>query len=112
MLYRKNSSAYHLPYKMRWDVSLKGGVSFLENLPARRLARGQNFRREKISGVGQITVSGQQEREIELLLVIENIIRHRQMGKDARQAAVDGTKEITLAVMVPTIYALIHERKE
>ena len=36
------------------------------------------------------------------IVVIENIIRHRQMGKEARQAAVDGTKEIALAVMAPT----------
>lgn len=36
------------------------------------------------------------------IVVIENIIRHRQMGKDARQAAVDGTKEIALAVMATT----------
>lgn len=36
------------------------------------------------------------------IVVIENIIRHRQMGKEARQAAVDGTKEIALAVMATT----------
>lgn len=36
------------------------------------------------------------------IVVIENIIRHRQMGKDAKQAAVDGTKEIALAVMATT----------
>lgn len=36
------------------------------------------------------------------IVVIENIIRHRNMGKEARQAAVDGTKEIALAVMATT----------
>jgi len=36
------------------------------------------------------------------IVVIENIIRHRQMGKDAKQAAIDGTKEIALAVMATT----------
>lgn len=36
------------------------------------------------------------------IVVIENIIRHRQMGKDARTAAIDGTKEIALAVMATT----------
>ncbi len=36
------------------------------------------------------------------IVVIENIIRHRNMGKDARQAAADGTKEIALAVMATT----------
>lgn len=36
------------------------------------------------------------------IVVIENIIRHRQMGKLASQAAADGTKEIALAVMATT----------
>ncbi len=36
------------------------------------------------------------------IVVIENIIRHRQMGKDAKQAAIDGTKDIALAVMATT----------
>lgn len=36
------------------------------------------------------------------IVVIENIIRHRNMGKDAKQAAIDGTKEIALAVMATT----------
>ncbi len=36
------------------------------------------------------------------IVVIENIIRHRQMGKDSRKASVDGTKEIALAVMATT----------
>lgn len=36
------------------------------------------------------------------IVVVENIIRHRQMGKSAIEAAVDGTKEITLAVMATT----------
>ena len=37
------------------------------------------------------------------IVVIENIIRHRQMGKSARTAALDGTKEITLAVLATTL---------
>ncbi|WP_378952258.1 efflux RND transporter permease subunit [Pelosinus sp. sgz500959] len=36
------------------------------------------------------------------IVVIENIIRHRQMGKSASQAAAEGTKEISLAVMATT----------
>lgn len=36
------------------------------------------------------------------IVIIENIIRHRQMGKDARRAAADGAKEIALAVMATT----------
>jgi multidrug efflux pump subunit AcrB len=36
------------------------------------------------------------------IVVIENIIRHRQMGKTAIDAAADGTKEIALAVMATT----------
>ncbi len=36
------------------------------------------------------------------IVVVENIIRHRQMGKSAIQAAVEGTKEISLAVMATT----------
>lgn len=37
------------------------------------------------------------------IVVVENIIRHRQMGKDARQAALDGTQEIVLPVMATTL---------
>ncbi len=36
------------------------------------------------------------------IVVIENIIRHRQKGKPAIQAASEGTKEIALAVMATT----------
>lgn len=36
------------------------------------------------------------------IVVIENIIRHRQMGKTAVEAAEEGTKEIALAVMATT----------
>lgn len=36
------------------------------------------------------------------IVVIENILRHQQMGKDAKQAVIDGTKEIALAVMATT----------
>lgn len=36
------------------------------------------------------------------IVVIENIIRHRQMGKPSLQAAAEGTKEIALAVMATT----------
>ena len=37
------------------------------------------------------------------IVVVENIIRHRQMGKDARQAALDGTREIVLLVVATTL---------
>lgn len=37
------------------------------------------------------------------IVVIENISRHKAMGKDARTAAVDGTKEIALAVVATTL---------
>ncbi|ORT99588.1 RND multidrug efflux transporter [Anaerovibrio sp. JC8] len=36
------------------------------------------------------------------IVVIENIIRHRRMGKDPLTAAAEGTKEISLAVMATT----------
>lgn len=36
------------------------------------------------------------------IVVIENIIRHRRMGKEAKKAAIDGTKEIAMAVMATT----------
>ncbi|TCP08536.1 efflux RND transporter permease subunit [Caldimonas thermodepolymerans] len=37
------------------------------------------------------------------IVVRENIVRHAQMGKDARQAALDGTQEIGLAVLATTL---------
>lgn len=37
------------------------------------------------------------------IVVIENVIRHRKMGKDAKIAAADGTKEIVLAVMATSL---------
>ena len=37
------------------------------------------------------------------IVVRENIVRHVQMGKSARQAALDGTKEIGLAVLATTL---------
>lgn len=36
------------------------------------------------------------------IVVIENIIRHREMGKDSFTAALEGAKEITLAVLATT----------
>ena len=36
------------------------------------------------------------------IVVVENIARHLRMGKDRDQAAIDGTKEITMAVMGST----------
>ncbi|MFK7927843.1 MAG: efflux RND transporter permease subunit [Myxococcota bacterium] len=36
------------------------------------------------------------------IVVVENIYRHRELGKDSRQAAVDGTKEVALAVAAST----------
>ncbi|MCR5559664.1 MAG: efflux RND transporter permease subunit [Schwartzia sp.] len=36
------------------------------------------------------------------IVVVENIIRHKQMGKSAKQAAADASKEIALAVMATT----------
>ena len=37
------------------------------------------------------------------IVVIENIARHKEMGKSSFQAAVDGTKEIALAVVATTL---------
>ncbi|GAP34942.1 efflux RND transporter permease subunit [Piscinibacter sakaiensis] len=37
------------------------------------------------------------------IVVRENIVRHAQMGKDARLAALDGTREIGLAVLATTL---------
>ncbi|AKJ28303.1 efflux RND transporter permease subunit [Caldimonas brevitalea] len=37
------------------------------------------------------------------IVVRENIVRHVQMGKDARQASLDGTQEIGLAVLATTL---------
>lgn len=39
----------------------------------------------------------------DMIVVIENIIRHRQMGKGALEAALQGTQEITLAVLATTL---------
>ena len=49
------------------------------------------------------------------IIVLENIERHREMGKSAREAAIDGTRQITLAasaatfsvaaVFVPVVFA-------
>ncbi|MDF3821252.1 efflux RND transporter permease subunit [Leptospira sp. 96542] len=40
------------------------------------------------------------------IVVRENIHRHREMGKDSKQAALDGTKEVTLAVLATTFAIL------
>lgn len=37
------------------------------------------------------------------IVVRENIFRHREMGKDAKTAAIEGTKEVTLAVIATTL---------
>ncbi|EQA36552.1 RND transporter, Hydrophobe/Amphiphile Efflux-1 (HAE1)/Heavy Metal Efflux (HME) family, permease protein [Leptospira inadai serovar Lyme str. 10] len=37
------------------------------------------------------------------IVVRENIFRHREMGKTARLASIDGTKEVTLAVIATTM---------
>jgi HAE1 family hydrophobic/amphiphilic exporter-1 len=37
------------------------------------------------------------------IVVRENIFRHREMGKTARQASIEGTKEVTLAVIATTM---------
>ena len=37
------------------------------------------------------------------IMVLENIIRHREMGKTREQAALDGAREITFAALVATI---------
>ena len=37
------------------------------------------------------------------IIVLENIERHREMGKDARQAASDGTRQITFAATAATL---------
>ena len=36
------------------------------------------------------------------IIVLENIMRHREMGKDKKQAALDGSKEILFAVIATT----------
>ena len=40
------------------------------------------------------------------IVVRENIHRHKEMGKDSKQAALDGTKEVTLAVLATTFAIL------
>ncbi len=37
------------------------------------------------------------------IVVLENVYRHMEMGKNRRQAAIDGSKEIGFAVMATTI---------
>jgi len=37
------------------------------------------------------------------IMMLENIVRHLEMGKDRRQAALDGSKEITFAAVATTI---------
>jgi HAE1 family hydrophobic/amphiphilic exporter-1 len=41
------------------------------------------------------------------IVVIENIFRHLEMGKDVRQASLDGTKEVAGAVLASTLTTLI-----
>ncbi len=40
------------------------------------------------------------------IVVRENIFRHLEMGKNPRQAALDGTKEVTLAVVATTLVVI------
>ncbi|PJZ44555.1 efflux RND transporter permease subunit [Leptospira brenneri] len=40
------------------------------------------------------------------IVVRENIHRHKEMGKDSKQAALEGTKEVTLAVLATTFAIL------
>jgi HAE1 family hydrophobic/amphiphilic exporter-1 len=37
------------------------------------------------------------------IMMLENIVRHREMGKKRKQAAIDGSKEITFAAVAATI---------
>ena len=37
------------------------------------------------------------------IMVLENIVRHREMGKDRVQAALDGTRQITFAALAATL---------
>ena len=37
------------------------------------------------------------------IVVLENIVRHREMGKDAMQAAIDGSREISFTIISMTI---------
>src|SRR5690606_20669883 len=37
------------------------------------------------------------------IMVLENIVRHRQMGKSRRDAALEGTKQISFAAMATTL---------
>ena len=37
------------------------------------------------------------------IVVLENIVRHREMGKDRMQAAIDGSKEITFTIISMTL---------
>jgi hydrophobic/amphiphilic exporter-1 (mainly G- bacteria), HAE1 family len=41
------------------------------------------------------------------IVVIENIFRHLQMGKPAPQAAIDGTQEVSAAVLASTLTTLV-----
>jgi HAE1 family hydrophobic/amphiphilic exporter-1 len=41
------------------------------------------------------------------VVVMENIYRHRQMGKDSVTAAIDGTKEVGIAVLSSTIVTVV-----
>lgn len=40
------------------------------------------------------------------IVVIENIFRHRQMGKDPKAAALDGTRQVSLAIVASTATTL------
>jgi len=40
------------------------------------------------------------------IIVLENIERHREMGKNARDAAIDGTRQITFAATAATMAVL------
>lgn len=41
------------------------------------------------------------------IVVVENIMRHRAMGKDARTAAAEGTQEVSLPVLAGTLTTLV-----
>jgi HAE1 family hydrophobic/amphiphilic exporter-1 len=41
------------------------------------------------------------------IIVLENIYRHRQMGKDSFQAALDGTREVWGAILATTLTTLV-----
>jgi HAE1 family hydrophobic/amphiphilic exporter-1 len=56
---------------------------------------------DRSSGIGCGTAFGQ------LIVVLENIFRHREMGKSSKDAAIDGAHEVTSPIIASTLTSIV-----